>query len=51
MELRHFGDCVRGTSSPTISSDEAVEALRLSLAMEEAATTERAIDLRSYGSP
>ena len=51
MELRHFGDCVRGASTPTISPEEAVEALRLSLAMEEAATTVRTIDLRSYGSP
>ena len=49
MELRHFAECVRGNSAPTISPGEAIEALRLSLAMEEAATTGTTIDLRTYG--
>jgi myo-inositol 2-dehydrogenase/D-chiro-inositol 1-dehydrogenase len=49
MEIRHFADCVRGTCAPTISPDEAIEALRLSLAMEDAATTGTTIDLRTFG--
>jgi len=49
VELRHFADCVRGTSTPAISPDEAIEALRLSLAMEEAATTGMTIDVRTFG--
>ena len=49
-ELRHFAKCVRGACAPTISPQEAVEALRLSLAMDEAASTGTSIDLRTYGS-
>ena len=50
VELRHFADCVRGRFVPAIAPHEAVEALRLSLAMEEAATTGNTIDPRTYES-
>lgn len=49
LELRHFADVVRGTTSPIIGVDEAVEALRLSLAMEESARAGQAIDLQTWG--
>jgi predicted dehydrogenase len=48
LELRHFADIVRGTVRPVIAVDEAVEALRLSLAMEESAKTGQAVDLRTW---
>ena len=47
-ELRHFAECARGACAPAISPDEAIEALRLSLAMEHAATTRETVDLRTY---
>lgn len=49
MELRHFAEVVRGNADPVIAPSEAVEALRLSLAMEESANTGGAIDLRIWG--
>jgi predicted dehydrogenase len=48
-ELEHFLDCVRTGSSPAITIDDAIEALRLSLAMEVAAETGDTIDLTSFG--
>ena len=48
-ELRHFADCVRGKADPAISAQDAYEALRLSLAMEESAETGVTIDLSTYG--
>jgi len=49
MELRHFAECARGNCAPTITPDEAIEALRLSLAMEHAASEGVTIDLRTFG--
>lgn len=48
LEIRHFADCVRGRREPAISIDDAIEALRLSLAMERAADLGTTIDLRSF---
>lgn len=48
-ELRHFAACARGDCPPAISPDEAIEALRLSLAMEHAAVTGSPVDLRTFG--
>lgn len=48
-EIRHFAACVRGEAEPAISPHDAVEALRLSLAMEEAAERGATVDLTSYG--
>jgi len=49
-ELEHFLDCVRTGARPVITLDDGIEALRLSLAMEEAAATSTAVDLTTYGS-
>src|SRR5215213_1753762 len=49
LEIRHFGDCVRGRREPAITVEDAIEALRLSLAMEQAADFGTVIDLRSFG--
>jgi predicted dehydrogenase len=49
LELRHFADCVRGQRQPAITLDDAIEALRLSLAMEESAATGRVVELGSFG--
>lgn len=48
-EIRHFAACARGAAQPTISPADAVEALRLSLAMQEAAETGTTLDLARYG--
>jgi predicted dehydrogenase len=48
LEIRHFGDCVRGKREPAISLRDAIEALRLSLAMERAAETASVIDLSTF---
>ena len=48
LELRHFAACVRGTHVPAITPGEAIEALRLSLAMEHAATHGVTIDLSTF---
>jgi myo-inositol 2-dehydrogenase/D-chiro-inositol 1-dehydrogenase len=48
LEIRHFAACVRGEAEPAISPDDAVEALRLSLAMEAAAERGVAVDLTSF---
>jgi predicted dehydrogenase len=48
-ELRHFLACVRGDAQPIISLEDAVEALRLSLAMEASAQAGRVIALAEFG--
>jgi predicted dehydrogenase len=48
LEIRHFADCVRGRE-PAISASVAIEALRLSLAMEESVTRQQTIDLIRFG--
>lgn len=48
LEVRHFADCVRGRE-PAISPADAIEALRLSLAMEASAAQGTTIDLAHYG--
>ncbi|HMN26916.1 MAG TPA: hypothetical protein PKE45_02085, partial [Caldilineaceae bacterium] len=48
-ELRHFLACVRGDARPIISAEDAVEALRLSLAMEASARAGRVIKLAEFG--
>jgi predicted dehydrogenase len=48
LEIRHFADCVRGRT-PAVSPEDAFEALRLSLAMEESANLGQAIDLTTFG--
>jgi predicted dehydrogenase len=48
-ELEHFVDCVRTGRSPAVTIADGIEALRLSLAMEEAASTASTIDLADYG--
>jgi predicted dehydrogenase len=48
-ELEHFLGCVRTGRAPVTSLDDAVEALRLSLAMEQAAATGTTIDLDTWG--
>ena len=48
-ELNHFVDCVRTGRHPAISIEDAVEALRLSLAMEASANQQRVIRLADFG--
>ena len=48
-ELEHFADCIRNARTPIVTLDVGIEALRLSLAMEVAATSGSTIDLRSFG--
>jgi predicted dehydrogenase len=49
-ELRHFLDCVRTGAQPAITIKDAIEALRLSLAMEASADQRETIQLSGYGS-
>ena len=49
LEIRHFVDCVRGRREPAIALAEAIEALRLSLAMEVAAERGAPVDLKDFG--
>ena len=51
LEIRHFADCVRGRQEPAIQLADAIEALRLSLAMEQAAATGEVVDLVTFGRP
>jgi predicted dehydrogenase len=51
LEIRHFADCVRGGREPAIHLADAIEALRLSLAMERSAETGEVVDLTTFGSP
>jgi predicted dehydrogenase len=48
-ELQHFLDCVRSGRAPVVSIDDGIEALRLSLAMESAASSGTTVDLTTYG--
>ncbi len=48
-EIRHFAACVRGEADPAIAPHEAIEALRLSLAMQEAAGSGAPIVMATYG--
>jgi predicted dehydrogenase len=48
-ELRHFLDCVRTGAQPAITIKDAIEALRLSLAMEASADQHEAIRLAEFG--
>jgi len=48
-ELRHFLECVRTGAQPAISIEDAIEALRLSLAMEASADQRAAIRLSEFG--
>ena len=48
-ELEHFLDCIHTGRSPAVTIADGIEALRLSLAMEEAASTASTIDLADYG--
>ena len=48
-ELEHFLDCIRTGRSPAVTLADGIEALRLSLAMEEAAASASTIDLADYG--
>jgi myo-inositol 2-dehydrogenase/D-chiro-inositol 1-dehydrogenase len=49
LEIRHFADCVRGRREPVIQLADAIEALRLSLAMEQSAATGEVVDLSTSG--
>lgn len=49
-ELRHFLECVRSGAQPAITVEDAIEALRLSLAMEASADQHEAIRLSEFGS-
>jgi predicted dehydrogenase len=51
LELRHFVDCVRGRRQPAIALADAIEALRLSLAMETSAATGVVVDLGAFAQP
>ena len=51
LEIRHFADCVRGRQEPAIQLADAIEALRLSLAMEQSAVTGEIVDLTTFGGP
>lgn len=51
LEIRHFADCVRGRQEPAIRLADAIEALRLSLAMEHSAATGEVVDLTTFGGP
>jgi predicted dehydrogenase len=43
VELRHFLDCVRGRAAPAVTPEDGLRALRIALAVEEAAATGRAV--------
>lgn len=49
LELRHFADCIRRISPPAISLDDAIEALRLALAMELSAESGVPVSLKEFG--
>lgn len=49
LEIRHFAECVRGRAEPAIALADAVEALRLSLAMEASAGSGSVVDLATFG--
>jgi predicted dehydrogenase len=49
LEIRHFADCIRKDSAPAISLEDAIEALRLSLAMQLSAESGLPVNLREFG--
>lgn len=49
LEIRHFADLIRGAAEPAITLQDAIEALRLSLAMEESATRGQPVALAEFG--
>lgn len=49
-QLAHFFECVRGNAEPAVSVQDAIEALRLSLAAIESAETGRPIAVAEVGS-
>jgi len=49
LEIRHFGEVVRGWAEPAITLQDATEALRLSLAMEVSANRGLPVELTSFG--
>lgn len=49
-QLRHFFDCVRGTETPAVSVDDAISALRLSLAAIESAERRAPVAVEEVGS-
>lgn len=49
IELTHFLECVRLGRQPVITVEDAIEALRLSLAMEASADQKQAIRLSEFG--
>lgn len=49
LEIRHFASVIRGQAEPAISLQDAVEALRLSLAMDVSAQTGQPVDLTTFG--
>ena len=51
LEIRHFADCVRGRREPAIRLADAIEALRLSLAIEQSAATGEVVDLATFDGP
>jgi predicted dehydrogenase len=51
LEIRHFLDCVRGRREPAIALADAVEALRLALAMEASADQGKPIVLKEFDRP
>jgi predicted dehydrogenase len=51
LEIRHFADCIRGRQKPAIQLADAIEALRLSLAMERSAATGEVVDLTTFERP
>lgn len=48
-ELEHFLDCIRTGADPLVSIRDGFEALRLSLAMEDAASDGRVVEMQGYG--
>ncbi len=50
-ELMHFLECVRSGAEPAITVSDAVEALRLSLAMEASAEQDKVIHLSDFALP
>lgn len=47
-EIRHFLDCIRTDQSPAISLEDAIEALRLSLAMQASAESGAPVNLKEF---
>ena len=48
VEIRHFANCIRKGLPPAIGLDEAIEALRLALAMQRSAELGAPVDLKEF---